>query len=184
MGWAGRLRTRRVGRGGTRSRSFQLLRRRDRSIDLLYNNLPGFGTLHSLSSEIRCNDCTRSTVVRRHTDTFAPRLGRSERTNKQPTSSAMVTARIPVRALAARRKGSWLLVDIGHCFQNLAKALFNRNRPELLRAAQYARAKTANQVVAYQHGQSRVSGLSGGARRNHPAVNDTAAASPSHRFID
>jgi hypothetical protein len=46
----------------------------------------------------------------------------------------MVTARIPVRALAARRKGSWLLVDIGHCFQNLAKALFNRNRPELLRA--------------------------------------------------
>jgi hypothetical protein len=110
-------------------------------LDLLYNNLPGFGTLHSLSREIRCNDCTRSTVVRRHTDTFAPRLGRSERTNKQPTSSAMVTARIPVRALAARRKGSWLLVDIGHCFQNLAKALFNRNRPELLRAAQYARAK-------------------------------------------
>jgi len=53
----------------------------------------------------------------------------------------MVTARIPVRALAARRKDSWLLVDIGHCFQNLAKALFNRNRPELLRAAQYARAK-------------------------------------------
>jgi hypothetical protein len=38
----------------------------------------------------------------------------------------MVTARIPVRALAARRKGSWRLVDIGHCFQNLAKALFNR----------------------------------------------------------
>jgi hypothetical protein len=33
----------------------------------------------------------------------------------------MVTARIPVRALAARRKGSWLLVDIGHCFQDLAK---------------------------------------------------------------
>jgi hypothetical protein len=55
-------------------------------------------------------------------------------TNKQSTSSAMVTARIPVRALAGRRKGSWLLVDIGHCFQNLAKALFNRNRPELLRA--------------------------------------------------
>jgi hypothetical protein len=33
----------------------------------------------------------------------------------------MVTARIPVRALAARRKGSWLLADICHCFQNLAK---------------------------------------------------------------
>jgi hypothetical protein len=112
-----------------------------RSIDLLYNNLPGFGTLHSLSSEIRCNDCTRSTVVWRHTDTFAPRLERSEWTNKQTMSSAMVTARIPVRALAARRKGSWLLVDIGHCFQNLAKALFNRNRPELLRERRNCEAK-------------------------------------------
>jgi hypothetical protein len=80
----------------------------------------------------------------------------------------MVTARIPVRVLAARRKGSWLLVDIGNCFQNLAKALFNRNRPELLRAPNTRVRKRQTKWSRIRMGNRWFPVLSGGARRNHP----------------
>jgi tRNA A37 N6-isopentenylltransferase MiaA len=97
----------------------------------------------------------------------------------------MVTARIPVRVLAARRKGSWRLVDIGHCFQNLAKPCSTATGPELLRAAQYARAKRQTKWSRISMGNRWFPVWSAVAtQRNHPAVNDTAAASPSHRFID